>query len=487
MISVVIADDEKLIRAGLKKILTDSLDIPLNIIEAKNGEEALELCKSEQPELIITDIRMPRMDGIELMKNLSALENHPSIIVLSGYDDFSYAKAAIQNGASSYILKPVDKKELLNSVKSAVSIYEKEEKKRNEEYLKAFVTGNEVEDGNFLENMKFQNGFYCVSFYGEKCFEIIEPILTTFQFYCIERKRNSCCFVIPNEALSFLQNDITLSPFLVGVSSLSNNISLLTQMIQQAKISMLTAFFEKSQNMISKTKQKGFFYYSEIKQLEDFSIIEKNYDKFIARIEISDVEEIQKKLGELLDFSEVEPEFCVSTLDYLYRKITVDLFTRFKTIIEDDMYLLLKQMMIVNIMLVNNLLEWESYISDFLIYLSSILKKDKSEYPYIAQAVEYVKTHFTKNINMAIVANYVSTNYTWFSEKFKEQMGINFNDYLKKLRIEEAKRLLETGCYKVYEVSSRSGFSDVKYFMKSFRENTGMSPTEWKKKYSTVE
>ena len=73
----------------------------------------------------------------------------------------------------------------------------------------------------------------------------------------------------------------------------------------------------------------------------------------------------------------------------------------------------------------------------------------------------------------------------WFSEKFKEHTGVNFNEYLKRLRIDEAKKLLEKGTYKVYEVAERCGFSDVKYFMKIFREETGMSPTEWSKKHES--
>jgi two-component system response regulator YesN len=82
---------------------------------------------------------------------------------------------------------------------------------------------------------------------------------------------------------------------------------------------------------------------------------------------------------------------------------------------------------------------------------------------------------------MAMVANQVDTNYTWFSEKFKEHTGVNFNEYLKKLRIDEACKLLEKGCYKIYEVAERSGFGDAKYFMKTFKESTGVSPGEWKR------
>ena len=75
-------------------------------------------------------------------------------------------------------------------------------------------------------------------------------------------------------------------------------------------------------------------------------------------------------------------------------------------------------------------------------------------------------------------------NYTWFSEKFKEQMGVNFNDYLKRFRMEQAKYLLEKGTFKVYEVAEKCGFKDVKHFMKSFREMNGMSAGEYGRLYS---
>ena len=139
--------------------------------------------------------------------------------------------------------------------------------------------------------------------------------------------------------------------------------------------------------------------------------------------------------------------------------------------------------MIESIFEYSHLQEWKDSIRDYTLYLSALLKADTKESPYITGALEYRKTHFTKNINMAMVANQVSVNYTWFSEKFKEHTGVNFNEYLKRLRLEEAKRLLEKGCYKVYEVAERSGFSDVKYFMKQFREETGLSPTEWSNKH----
>ena len=135
MITIVIADDEKLIRAGIKKNIEKTPAISCCNIEAKNGEEALNICKEENPDLIITDIRMPKMDGIELMKNLSNLEEKPAIIVLSGFDDFSYAKEAISCGAISYILKPVDSQELIAAINNAIASVNQEEKRKTKKSL----------------------------------------------------------------------------------------------------------------------------------------------------------------------------------------------------------------------------------------------------------------------------------------------------------------------------------------------------------------
>ena len=135
--------------------------------------------------------------------------------------------------------------------------------------------------------------------------------------------------------------------------------------------------------------------------------------------------------------------------------------------------------MIENIWQFETLAEWKNCVIDYAVYLSTLLKQGTEEYPFINEALDYMKKHFTKNINMAMVANYVSVNYTWFSEKFKEHTGINFNEYIKRLRIECACELLTQGLYKVYEVSERSGFGDVKYFMKTFKESTGMTPGEY--------
>ncbi|MDY2840123.1 MAG: response regulator [Treponema sp.] len=475
MIQIVVADDEKLIRAGISKILKTSISIPLDILEAKNGAEALEIIKNEQPQVLITDIRMPIMDGVELMKNVSKLENKPNMIVLSGFDDFIYAKSAIENGAHSYILKPVDKKELVTAVEQAISEFKQTEKKKTEETLKNIITEGRIDKTTEISDSDFKNGYYCLNIVGPQCKNAIVQALDSVNYYSLESKKNFESLLIPREAEYLIESDFSLSQYNIGISAGSSNISSLRFYKKQAFQALLQVFFE---------HKKGIYHFG-TENTEDFSALNDKFERCCAKLPLAQPEEIQKEITNLFTFESDSAKKNADKLYFLYSKITENLFSRYASVSDKDLYLHLKGIMIENIVQFNTIEEWLKNVIDYAIYLSELLKKDNTEYPFIDEALVYVKENFTKNINMAMVANHVSINYTWFSEKFKEHMGMNFNEYLKRLRIEEACRLLEKDCYKVYEVSERSGFGDVKYFMKIFKEATGLSPTEWKKQHLT--
>ena len=510
MITVVLADDEKLIRAGLKKILMENLDIPLEITEAKNGEEALAICKEKHPALLITDIRMPVMDGVELMKNVASMNDKPAIIVLSGYDDFPYAKAAIQSGAISYILKPVDKKELISAVNTAIMDSIKEEKERNEQKLRRVFENGRIDGKEGLPELQVKNGLHCITVYGENAGLMLEKVLgeNSKRFYVLEQTRNGICIVYPFDGSEVVFNPAVLKDFIVGVSSPADDYSMLRALRKQAIIAAMQAFFNPQDGRpYAEKKRGGIYYYDDGNHVSDFQELEEKYEKMISCCDIEGANVVQKYIEDIFNMfgSEIPNaeagEISIGNgpktpankgkensekLYYLFRKITSNMFTRFPGTTDSDMYLHLKSIMIESIFEYSTLNEWKCSIRDYVVYLAALLKTDTKESPYITEALEYIKTHFTKNINMAMVANQVSVNYTWFSEKFKEHTGVNFNEYLKRMRLNEAKKLLEKGCYKVYEVAERSGFSDVKYFMKQFREETGLSPTEWANKHKNM-
>lgn len=118
---VVIADDEKLILKNLAQIIDwHGLDCEI-IGTAKNGQEVMEIIENQPVDLLLTDISMPEMNGIELLKTVNQIDHKPMVILISGYDDFEYAKEGIKNNAFDYILKPIDYDELEDCVKRALN------------------------------------------------------------------------------------------------------------------------------------------------------------------------------------------------------------------------------------------------------------------------------------------------------------------------------------------------------------------------------
>ncbi len=126
MYTLLIVDDEKWVREGLRLTIDwESEGIQLQG-EAADGEEAWKLAEAHAPDIIITDIKMPGMDGIALIETLAARKFHTKIIIISGYSDFNYAQKALKCGAFDYVLKPIEETNILEVVRRCVSVLEKE-------------------------------------------------------------------------------------------------------------------------------------------------------------------------------------------------------------------------------------------------------------------------------------------------------------------------------------------------------------------------
>lgn len=132
MLKVMIVDDEPKLRQGLQTLIPwESLDLTVTAAAA-NGKEALEMMEKEPPDIALVDIRMPLMDGLQLIRRLATSGHQVQCIILSGYADFEYVKQAIKYGVAGYLLKPVDIKEMTNTLKRVRGRIEAERMKRGQ-------------------------------------------------------------------------------------------------------------------------------------------------------------------------------------------------------------------------------------------------------------------------------------------------------------------------------------------------------------------
>lgn len=475
MPTILIVDDEKLNRAGMKKILGETFP-QVSVLDAKNGKEALDIINAQKIDLLITDVRMPIMDGIELMHAVAKMDKHPEIIVLSGYDDFSYVKAALTSGAVSYILKPVDKKELTAAVETAILRRTEEEKRVQKEIINSILeTGRLPKE---VHDVAFQQGrtFYCLFVTGVMHAAFVYSALKIVPHIIIDEQKNTITVLADESFLDVCIRFATEYECQIGVSLPSQKLSDLKVMQRQAFVASFGRLYAPKAKTVSVFK-----YNSDISQ-QEYAAVSEQAHKLSVILGTVKNEELAKQIETLFHFENQSEEVKASSLYFVYTELTDVLLKRYCNYSDSDLYLLSKSMLIENIAAFETASEWVSNVRDYLLYLNAMLRKDCGDYPFINQAITYMNENFMKDINMATVANQVSVNYTYFSEKFKECEGINFNDYLRRLRIEKAKQLLETGCFKVYEVARKSGFSDVKYFIRNFKAETGLSPTNYRRK-----
>jgi two-component system response regulator YesN len=468
---ILIADDEKTIRAGLVKIISEHFTLPLELLEAKNGQEAWDLVQQESPDILITDIRMPKMDGIELMRLVASLESKPAMVVLSGYDEFSYARESIRHGVVSYILKPVDKQEILQVLDRLVSERLSQQRQREEQLLASAMKGCVLEKDS-LSGLIARDAYRIFKCVQPGSFEL-SSFLGQNNAYIVEERPQALVLLVPETKRLPVLHGIESKAAFAGLSDIIRTPADLQTCMTHADIASLARFF---------VSDRTFYLYEELADPAVHCSEGRTLDAVAVLIGTGDRPALDRNLQSLFDF---ESDSLFQNLTALYHILSQlpSLLAGFHQYTESDPYLAMKAMLLRDCDRYAALGDLKKDLGDFIIYLDITLKQRYSAYPFIEQALVYIAKHYTEDISMAVVANHCSVNYTYFSEKFKLVVGTNFNDYVKQLRLEEAKRLLQSGCYKVYEVASRAGFGDVKYFMKTFKEATGISPGEYQKRF----
>lgn len=410
---------------------------------------------------------------MELLRETARLTNRPEMIVLSGYDEFSYAQKSIQYGVRAYVLKPVDKEELIQEVLKAIQDVQHRRHRQEEKLLLAAMTKAPLLEKDSLHRL-LASGVYRMAILMEGP----EPqdktqLLQHSSHFLIEEKTYSLCILVSDQDVSLLSERVSQSGGVVFFSEPVRTETDLQAAKTHAEIASCSRFFSSIQSLLLyETFSESIPYCPDVQPL----------DSVLLLIGSGDKTSIERILHNLFSF---EAETLFQKAYRLYQIINQIplLFVTYHQQIEEDPYLSAKTRLLQDMDRYKTLHELQKDITDFILYLDISMHRRYSTYPFIEKAISFINRHFTEDISMALVANECSVNYTYFSEKFKLVVGQNFNDYLKKLRIEAAKRLLQQGCYKVYEVASRSGFGDVKYFMKTFKEATGLSPGEYQRRF----
>ena len=476
MRKVLVVEDEKLIRQGIATMIK-RCGVPVEeVIECANGLQALEVLKEQTIDVMFTDIRMPKMNGIELVKAMNEFGNPPLSVAVSGYDDFTYAVEMMRQGVREYILKPVERdklKAIMEKLDEEISQKLEDEKKTEHagrQLIKYLLMDDEASE-NELEliskNIRDTAGdtFYCMIAAGS---DPLMPYLDDQS--AISGPDGMDIFILGKEKVEELKSIEGTSSF-AGLSDVCSDSKELKRAYKEALLRRENAFCRKvalfsddrnasvAQSLLESGKKlcekEAVAARVQLIGTSRSDDLEKEWNSFFISVQ----------RGQIIpeDFRSAMDEFAAEYLKVYQKEVDSELLMPFSFLTIED---------------------YRQCFMDFARRASAEHQQpdgaDQTRQK-IQEAINYIKENYKTDINMAVVSNEVSMNYSLFSSAFKNYTGTNFVGFVRDLRIGEAKKLLATTPLKVNEISARVGYDNEKHFMKSFKAIVGVSPSEYRK------
>ena len=486
MQSLLIVEDEKMIRQGIKAMVQRS-GVPVDLIlECANGEEALNLLATRHVDVMFTDIRMQKMDGIELVRRVGELEDKPLIVAISGYDDFTYAVEMLRNGVREYILKPVEREKIAEVLRKLDAELERKHTEHSKELeigirqMRELVENKDLSEAERELIISRYESLFIDSEY-RICIFRFDPESDYRETYMLEDTSDGALILIKNNRVgAFLKNE--MEDKCAGVSGIHKGLSELSAACREASAMRKLSFIrekncifgeDEPEQVNENLRERALELCTEGERTKRVQVLGTDKtDEVLQRWKVF-FTALEKEMMDLSAFSK-EMEESITAITEVYRE----------HITEEDRETAEKCRVLHDF---ENLREYQTFFTDWILDLNKRLgdrPDDINIRQKIAQAQQYINTQYQTDLNMAVVSNYVSMNYSLFSYSFKQYTGKNFVNYLKEIRIEKAKKLLATTDLKIVEISQMVGYENEKNFMKIFKSLCGVTPGEYRKNMS---
>ncbi len=523
---LIVADDEKVILGGLVKLINwEELDLEL-AATAEDGKELYEKIKEYKPDIVISDVKMPEMTGIEVAKRVKD-EGFEDIkfIFVSGYQEFVYVKEALSEGAVDYLLKPVSAKDLENSIKKAVNLIEKITvydifNRDNETEIESIIGSINAEsefdkkrlietfnDANISLDDKFLVGLTLGIVPADEK-RLKEQSLSTYQlkkfslfskFYdSLKRRRQA--FIVKNEEeciclmcvfdtkdkniffekyIQSLRNDIEKEYELelrMGIGNIVNDVKDLKDTYRASLQAFNMYFFE----------ERNVLYADNIKKLPPvpFTAYNDGIEKIFKSIVAKDGKFLKNVDMFLMLLKKIHygNEYAVKArVMYFTGEIGVRLVNY--RLIKSDFYEL-QDALQKEVEEKSTFREVHACVMKYYENIAAeICQSEKHRDKNSIESIKkYIKENYKEDITIKQLAKMSSVSENYFSAMFKRETGKNYKTYLTDVRMEVAIELLMTTDMKAYEIGFEVGYNNPRRFVDTFKERYGISPSEYKKR-----
>ncbi len=516
MESVYIADDEANIREGLKCII-DWEELGYTICgEAGNGEDALRDILQINPSLVLIDMRMPKMYGLEVIEKAKEQGFSGTFVILSGYSDFKYAQTAMKFGVKYYLTKPMDEEELEAVAKEVYDTIQAERqkiedneffrRKSKKEILLDIVKDEVNYDLLNLKELNLEAEVYQVVMYENfQIGEVELPYQFSDMFMVADSGTNSFeHFSVNGKEVLLLKGSFAIEKFqrflkhyesapqkgspldtlFIAYGSRVTDIRELKNSYEQAATLLGRRFFcKKGQHVLG---------YENLPNLQEEKLSVDKAQVEAYCIKISDLLQTfnRRKVLEILQELEL----------YLYQA-DADI-TAIKLFIT-DLYLQVKESIshrynAMSIPFDSNqdsiaFINEQHYLYEITDYLAEQFEEvmasigNSSRDSVLDDILYYIEHNYPSNIKLEGIAALFGYNSSYLGKIFNKNVGENFNSYVDQVRIKHAIELLVENKHKVYEIAEMVGYKNVDYFHKKFKKYVGESPAEYRKKLDNQE
>lgn len=496
---IMIVDDEFIMRQGIRFMMDWEKEGYEVAGEASNGKEALDLLEEISPHIILCDIAMPVMDGLDFIKIVKREYPDIQIVVLSGYDKFEYVRQALLNGAVDYVLKPtLNPEELLKVVSRAVQKVPGLRLKRKqssglETQLERFFTGYDSQLNTWEFQKVFQGSCYRLLILPLRrqdrrgrelspvLYEKMEALLkeqTYASFLKFLLSQELLCVVL-NYGLKDEKRLLDFLEELMAQMSLLYDRVFATAGERRRKLEELKIDY---QNFIS--EEEEIFYHEDLHLFfQETGAKKPAMEKFDFRKFVAFLGEHRYEESIELFYTYICNAVQSHISEFKLKNQTKNLLYNILSSSEDqagELEKIRKEYF--------DQIDQAPFCQDFLGILEELCQKlkeilvtQKGQDVYLKEILEYIQKHYKEELDLQSLAEIFNFNYSYLSAYFNAHMGEGFSEYLNRVRIEKACEYLKQREYSIAQISALTGYSDHSYFCRVFKKVTGKTPSEYRR------
>lgn len=504
----VVVEDEILIREGLCRLLNKMF--PEITIEgtAGNGQEGLSCIEACRPDLVITDIRMPVLDGLEMLSGMQARGLFPKVIILTAYSEFSYAQQAVKLGVNDYIIKPVAVQEFVRTIRKIQNLYEQEQKRipdaigSLENVLSNLMYGVSAADTQTEDFLEKRYGISRES-------KLLELLVYLGDGFAEQResKRNGLCRVLEQKKLGFSLVELEYDRVIAAV------------IYRYPSRQEVERWFQNQILLQKRERRERQFSYGML-EVTGAGAVREGYQKLLPYMDWNIV------LGDdiLISYpriTDIRTEICIYPVELENQmKIAVcageqerirEILEKFQQFFSGGKMYSPKevkesyvrfQWSLINIAKEVDCINYKKIDQKKLLdcimnaktkgelkktceELLSRMHISSEETGALSLAVKKAQSmiheFYADGITLNEIADRLNLTQEYLGAQFHRELGENFSTYIRNYRLAKAKELLIGTRLKQYEIAKKTGYTDAKYFARVFRECVGMSPAEYRK------